>query len=226
MVNLNGMKSIEEFLTCEFEIIFEQWNDPFDSIWLKMITIIIYAIEIFASLIMLAFVVHETRGLFGHYRTLINQLLSYLYGGVSIILYTLLTTVIFPNIKFLKFSKSRKHFLENNKGNICFLGHGVSRKITFEIYWPLILIFKLFFVFWEYRTFDWYSIYICQKQFQFFWKYLNFFWNVFGLWEKEIMNVFRCIQFLKIMYLFPKIMKILFSLFISLALSSFCIHII
>ena len=134
MVNLNGMKSIEEFLTCEFEIIFEQWNDPFDSIWLKMITIIIYAIEIFASLIMLAFVVHETRGLFGHYRTLINQLLSYLYGGVSIILYTLLTTVIFPNIKFLKFSKSRKHFLENNKGNICFSGHGVSTKITFEIY--------------------------------------------------------------------------------------------
>ena len=109
MVNLNGMKSIEEFLTCEFETIFEQWNDPFDSIWLKMITIIIYAIEIFASLIMLAFVVHETRGLFGHYRTLINQLLSYLYGGVSIILCTLLTTVISPNIKFLKFSKSQKH---------------------------------------------------------------------------------------------------------------------
>ena len=92
MVNLNGTKSLEEFVTCEFEIIFEQWNDPFDSIWLKIVTIIIYAMEIFASLIMLAFVAHETRGLFGHYRTLINQLLSYLYGGVSIILFTLLTT--------------------------------------------------------------------------------------------------------------------------------------
>ena len=83
MVNLNETKSIEEFVTCEFEIIFEQWNDPFDSIWLKIATIIVYAVEIFASLIMLAFVAHETRGLFGHYRTLINQLLSYLYGGVS-----------------------------------------------------------------------------------------------------------------------------------------------
>ena len=92
MVNLNGTKSIAEFMTCEFEIIFEQWNDPFDSIWLKIATIIVYAVEIFASLIMLAFVVHETRGLFGHYRTLINQLLSYLYGGVSITLCTLLTT--------------------------------------------------------------------------------------------------------------------------------------
>ena len=92
MVNLNGTKSIEEFLTCEFEIIFEQWNDPFDSVWLKVATIIVYAVEIFASLIMLAFVFQETRGFFGHYRTLINQLLSYLYGGVSTILCTLLTT--------------------------------------------------------------------------------------------------------------------------------------
>ena len=92
MVNLNEMKSIEEFLTCEFEIIFEHWNDPFDSIGLKIVTLIVYAVETFASLIMLAFVDHETRGFFGHFRTLINQLLSYLYGGVSIILFTLLTT--------------------------------------------------------------------------------------------------------------------------------------
>ena len=92
---LNGTKSIEEFLTCEFEIIFEQWNDPFDSVWLKVMTIIVYAVEIFASLIMLAFVFQETRGLFGHYRTLINQLLSYLYGGVSTILCTLLKVHIF-----------------------------------------------------------------------------------------------------------------------------------
>ena len=31
---------------------------------------------------MLAFVVYETNGLAGHYRTLINQLLSYHYGAV------------------------------------------------------------------------------------------------------------------------------------------------
>ena len=83
MVNLTATKSKEEFVTCEFEIIFEQWNDPFDSIGLKIVTIIVYAVVIFASLIMLAFVDHETRGFFGHFRTLINQLLSYLYGGVS-----------------------------------------------------------------------------------------------------------------------------------------------
>ena len=92
MVNLTATKSLEEFVTCEFEIIFEQWNDPFDSMGLKIVTIIVYAVEIFASLIMLAFVNYETRGLFGHYRTLINQLLSYLYGGVSITLCNLLIT--------------------------------------------------------------------------------------------------------------------------------------
>ena len=91
MANLNGTKSIEEFVTCEFEIIFEQWNDPFDSIGLKIVTIIVYTVVIFASLIMLAFVDHETRGFFGHFRTLINQLLSYLYGGVSNLSITLCT---------------------------------------------------------------------------------------------------------------------------------------
>ena len=84
MANLNGTKSIEEFVTCEFELIFEQWNDPFDSIWLKIVAILAYAVEILASLIMLAFVDLETIGLFGHYRTLINQLLSYLYGGAAV----------------------------------------------------------------------------------------------------------------------------------------------
>ena len=91
MVNLTATKSKEEFLTCEFEIIFEQWNDPFDSIGLKIVTIIVYAVVIFASLIMLAFVDQETRGFFGHFRTLINQLLSYLYGGVSNLSITLCT---------------------------------------------------------------------------------------------------------------------------------------
>ena len=60
------------------------WNDPFDSVWLKLITILVYFIELVASMIMMAFVEYETKGLFGHYRTLINQLLSHLYGGVSI----------------------------------------------------------------------------------------------------------------------------------------------
>ncbi len=60
------------------------WIDPYDSIWLKLLTLIIYAFEIFESLVMITFVNYETAGYFGHYRTLINQLLSHLYGGVSI----------------------------------------------------------------------------------------------------------------------------------------------
>ena len=59
------------------------WIDPYDSIWLKLLSVIIYAMEIFESIVMVTFVNYETAGLFGHYRTLINQLLSHLYGGVS-----------------------------------------------------------------------------------------------------------------------------------------------
>ena len=59
------------------------WIDPYDSIWLKLLSVIVYAMEIFESIVMVTFVNYETAGLFGHYRTLINQLLSHLYGGVS-----------------------------------------------------------------------------------------------------------------------------------------------
>ena len=59
------------------------WIDPYDSIWLKLLTVTLYTMEIFESLIMITFVNYETAGYFGHYRTLINQLLSHLYGGVS-----------------------------------------------------------------------------------------------------------------------------------------------
>ena len=57
--------------------------DPFDSIWLKLLTILVYIVEVIASIVMLAFVAYEAKGLAGHFRTLINHLLSYLYGGVS-----------------------------------------------------------------------------------------------------------------------------------------------
>ena len=65
------------------------WIDPYDSIWLKLLSFIFYVAEIFESLIMITFVNYETAGYFGHYRTLINQLLSHLYGGVSIFPVTL-----------------------------------------------------------------------------------------------------------------------------------------
>ena len=61
----------------------EEWTDPYNSIPLKLFTIIIYIIELWASMIMLIFVSYEQKGLFGHYRTVINQLLSFGYGAVS-----------------------------------------------------------------------------------------------------------------------------------------------
>ena len=39
-----------------------------------------------ASVIMFYFVAYETSGFAGHYRTMINQLLSYLYGAVIMFL--------------------------------------------------------------------------------------------------------------------------------------------
>ena len=60
-----------------------EFVDPYDSIWLKLVTIIVYFIEIVSSVVCICFVVFETKGYAGHYRTLINQLLSYLYGAVS-----------------------------------------------------------------------------------------------------------------------------------------------
>ena len=59
-----------------------KWVDPFDSISLKLLTILIYIIEILASTILITFVVYETSGLAGHYRTVINQILSCGYGAV------------------------------------------------------------------------------------------------------------------------------------------------
>ena len=78
---MNTSESIRSFFEPE-EI--EVWTDPYNSIPLKLLTIIIYISEIWASVIMLIFVSYETKGLFGHYRTVINQLLSFGYGAVRI----------------------------------------------------------------------------------------------------------------------------------------------
>ena len=56
--------------------------DPYDSVWLKIATVIVYTIEILSSLVIFAFIDYEKH--YGHYRTLINQLLSILYGVVSL----------------------------------------------------------------------------------------------------------------------------------------------
>ena len=57
-------------------------QDPFDSVWLKIIAILSYIICLLASAIMLAFISYEN-GHHGNFRTVINQLLSNLYAGVS-----------------------------------------------------------------------------------------------------------------------------------------------
>ena len=69
--------------TSVYSISIDKSLDPFDSIWLKLLTILVYIVEVIASIVMLAFVAYEAKGLAGHFRTLINHLLSYLYGGVS-----------------------------------------------------------------------------------------------------------------------------------------------
>ena len=89
-------KTEYEIVNASFEIIPLSCNDyssdldPYSSIWLKLLTILVYFIEVIASIVMLAFVSYETQGLAGHYRTLINQLLSYLYGGVSFAIFKVL----------------------------------------------------------------------------------------------------------------------------------------
>ena len=57
-------------------------QDPFDSIWLKVVAILSYFIGLFISAIMLAFINYEN-GHHGNFRTVINQLLSNLYAMVS-----------------------------------------------------------------------------------------------------------------------------------------------
>ena len=83
---LNSTLTKSSLISNWYKIDTEIWEDPFDSIWLKLFTVIVYAVEIMSSIIMLAFVVYETNGLAGHYRTLINQLLSYHYGAVRVFL--------------------------------------------------------------------------------------------------------------------------------------------
>ena len=74
-------------ISVSFEVMVEKEDinfvDPYDSIWLKFVTILVYLIEIVSSFVCISFVIFETKGYAGHYRTLINQLLSYLYGAVS-----------------------------------------------------------------------------------------------------------------------------------------------
>ena len=70
-------------LSFELEVI-QEWIDPFDSPALKILTGVAYTVGVLASIPILAFVVYETGGYAGHFRTVINQLLSFIYGVVRI----------------------------------------------------------------------------------------------------------------------------------------------
>ena len=72
-------------LAITFEANLEQvqieFVDPYDSVWLKLITVLVYILQILSSIVMYTFVIYEKD--YGHYRTLINQLISYIYKVVS-----------------------------------------------------------------------------------------------------------------------------------------------
>ena len=57
-------------------------EDPYDSIWLKIVAILFYFIGLINSAIMLAFINYENEH-HGNFRTVINQLLSKMYAMVS-----------------------------------------------------------------------------------------------------------------------------------------------
>ena len=64
-------------------------QDPYDSVWLKIMAILFYFIGILASVIMLAFINYEKQH-HGNFRSVINQLLSNLYAVVSALQFILL----------------------------------------------------------------------------------------------------------------------------------------
>jgi hypothetical protein len=75
----------------EKEIKKEHIIDPY-SISLKMITVGIYLIELTCTLVMFSFVVYERSGCAGAYRSIINQLVAYFYGVVSLVLCKFIST--------------------------------------------------------------------------------------------------------------------------------------
>ena len=89
-MNSNKVKNINftEFIFIHFEkeerLENRIWMDPYDSIYLKLISLLFYISEILASMVMFTLVMYEKDGLAGRYRTVTNQLVAYLYGIVRI----------------------------------------------------------------------------------------------------------------------------------------------
>ena len=58
-------------------------EDPYDSVWLQLIAVVVYLLIIISSCLMVAFTYYERDH--GHYRTVINQLITNLYNVVCIV---------------------------------------------------------------------------------------------------------------------------------------------
>ena len=74
-------------------VLVQKIEDPFDSIVLKFGAFGTYIVAVLSSGIMFAFISYEQQ-FHGHFRTLINQLLSNLYGAVRIHFFYLLMILI------------------------------------------------------------------------------------------------------------------------------------
>ena len=72
-ISMNIKKSLAQQLLLQ---------DPFESVWMKLIAILSYFIGLVNSAIMLAFINYEKEH-HGNFRTVINQLLSNMYAMVS-----------------------------------------------------------------------------------------------------------------------------------------------
>ena len=60
-------------------------EDPYDSVWLQLIAVVVYLSIILSSCLMVAFTYYERDH--GHYRTVINQLITNLYTVVCIVFF-------------------------------------------------------------------------------------------------------------------------------------------
>lgn len=77
----NTSISIDEFQQVDQDP--TPWYDT-TALSVELVATLAYVIELISSIVLVAFVIFETSGLAGPYRTIINQLLSYLYSLVSI----------------------------------------------------------------------------------------------------------------------------------------------
>ena len=64
----------------------ETLEDPYNSIWLRLIAVFVYLMIILSSCLMMAFTYYEQL-YHGHYRTVINQLITNLYIVVCIVFF-------------------------------------------------------------------------------------------------------------------------------------------